>query len=120
MDEALLLLRIETELRWNQLVDVQAVERPAMPFGNGQKFASTLRQGDVKAAFAAAHAVEEELQAEGRLPGPGAAFDQVGAVSRVATCQNFIKAWNPGWEGHRIVVCGVDHSGSGSFLGANV
>ena len=95
VDERLLLLRIEAQLGRDELVDVEAVEGPAVALGHRQELALALGERDVEAPLAPAQAVEQELQAERGLPGAGPALHEMGAAGGIAAHQDVVETWNP-------------------------
>ena len=117
MNETLLQLRVEAEFGWDELVDVDAVEAPAVAFGHRQEFAPALREGDVERTLTELHAVHEELQDEGGLAAARAPFDEVGPLGRIAAVENVIEPRYPRGDRHGVGGGGGGHSAT-LFIGA--
>ena len=96
VDDRLLAFGIEAELGRDQLVDLDAVEIPAMRARHMQQFLPALRERDVEAALVLGPAFEHELERQRRLARAGLALDQVHAVAGIAAAENVIERPGPG------------------------
>jgi hypothetical protein len=104
VQDRLLALGVEAELV-DELVELDAVERPAMRRRRGPQLLGALRQGDVEALLAVRDAVEQELQGERGLAGAGRALEQVEPPLGQAAGQDVVEPGDPGRQGVPDVGC---------------
>lgn len=79
----------------DQLEQFDAVKIPVVAAGDLGQFRRSLRQGDVKTAFAQTRAFQQILQGDGRLAAAGRAFEQVGAIARQTAAQDAVEFSDP-------------------------
>ena len=84
---------VEPELA-DELMDLQALEHPAMRRGGGAKLFFRFGQGDVKAVLPAGGAVKQELQGQCRLAGSGNAFQQVQSAARQTPSKDDVETFD--------------------------
>jgi hypothetical protein len=99
MHEALLLFRVEAELRRDELEDRNPFEGPAMGRGDGLELAFAFGKRDVKPALSPRDPVHEELQAKRGLARARLALHEVSPIGRVAAVEKVIKAGNSRRDG---------------------
>src|SRR5262245_51132827 len=104
MIERVLVFRFQS-LRWTELKQLHAVQRPAVRSSDGVQLADRLRERDVNGLLASIASVQQELQCKRRLPGAGATFDQVHSVGCEAADQKFVETRDSGGDGRREHVC---------------
>ena len=85
--------RLEVLFSRGKFQDLDPPERPAVRHGPRGELLLALRKGDVEAAVALAHALEEELEAERGLARPRVPLDQVEAAWEQAPSEDVV---NPG------------------------
>src|SRR5204863_10123521 len=89
--DRLLAAWIETKLGWDELVDVDAVERPAMGRRARKQLVTPFGQGHVERFFATLPRGHQELQRKRGLARSGPALDQVNASARKAARENVVE-----------------------------
>src|SRR4029453_17055313 len=89
------LARGEYRIR-GQIENLQSLERPSVRSRGRLQLVLGLGQRDVESTLARPRALEEELQPQGRLSGPGIALDQIETIARQAAAENVVEARDPG------------------------
>ena len=96
VEDRVLLIRLEAGLAGHQLVDVDALQRPAVRGRHRPQLLLGLRQGDVEDPLSASRALLQELQGEGGLPRARQAFDEIQAPGRETPAQDRVQALDSG------------------------
>jgi hypothetical protein len=91
VDDRLLTLGIETELRRDQLEYLDAVKIPAVGRGRVQQFLAAFGQGDVERRLAAVATLHQKLQAERGLSRTRRAFEKVDMAGGIAAAEDVIE-----------------------------
>ena len=94
MEHGVLRFRLQQVFRRQHLMDMNAVQAPAMRLRNTFEFGGGFGQRDVHHGFAVAHPFHQKLQAGGGFTSAGLAFDQINPVGRQASAQNAVQPWN--------------------------
>ena len=96
VEHRLVLLRVQGQLRGDQLEDVDAGQVPPVGFGVAHQFVAGLGERDVEAALAPCAPVHQELQRHGGLAGARGAFDKMQARAGVAAGHHIIEPGHAG------------------------
>ena len=90
------LLPVELRFERHQLVDVDAVELPAMAGRRRDQFLAGLAERDVKRLLAAPRPLHDELHGQRRLAGPRRALDQIEPVAHQPAVDDGVEFGVPG------------------------
>ncbi len=121
MQDRLLAVGIEAHLV-DELVEVDAVERPSVRRRGGAEFVRGFGQGDVERPFTAGRPLAEELERDGGLARARGALQQIEPARGQAAAENVVETGHagrdPGLLAGRPARCGFGHRGGSRFLGA--
>ena len=99
MEDGVLVVRVRRFGGRGQLVEGDVVERPAVRLGHRAKLVGAFRERHVQAGLTETGALEQELQRERRLPGPGLSFDEIESILRESAAQDIVQALDAGGDG---------------------
>jgi hypothetical protein len=106
VEDGELALGVERRLGRDELEEVDAVERPAVPARHQAELLLGLGERDVERGLAPPGALEQELERERRLAGAGATLEEVEPVGVEAAAQDVVEPGVAGRDARRVAVVG--------------